>query len=137
RSTDPIPTPPAFYAEPPYIGSHTFVGRRAELEQLSDWASAANQGTVLLLEAIGGSGKSMLTWEWATKHATAVRKDWAGRFWYSFYERGAVMTDFCRRALSYITGTSPDLLKSKNTRELGERLLLHLRARPCLLILDG
>jgi hypothetical protein len=38
-----------------------------------------------LFDAIGGSGKSMLTWEWTTEHATQVRADWAGRFWYSFY----------------------------------------------------
>ena len=48
-----------------------------------------------MFEAIGGSGKSMLTWEWVTNHATDVRKDWAGRFWYSFYEKGALMADFC------------------------------------------
>lgn len=99
-----IPTAPAFYAEPPYIGSHQFVGREAQLDTLSDWAAAADPHAVLLFEAIGGSGKSMLTWEWATKHATKVRNDWAGRFWYSFYERGAEMADFCRRALAYITG---------------------------------
>ena len=28
------PTPPAFYAEPPYIGSHEFVGRQAQLDVL-------------------------------------------------------------------------------------------------------
>ena len=33
-----IPKPPAFHAEPAYLGSHEFVGRRAELETLDDWA---------------------------------------------------------------------------------------------------
>ena len=37
----PIPAPPAFYAEPPYIGSHEFVGRKAQLEILNDWAAPA------------------------------------------------------------------------------------------------
>ena len=32
---DPIPTPPAFYAEPSYIGSHKFVGREPQLDVLS------------------------------------------------------------------------------------------------------
>jgi hypothetical protein len=32
--SDPIPPPPAFYAEPPYLGSHDFVGRRDQLETL-------------------------------------------------------------------------------------------------------
>ena len=52
------------YAEPRYIGSHAFVGRVAELETLSDWASPSEPHPVLLYEAIGGTGKSMLTWEW-------------------------------------------------------------------------
>lgn len=97
---DPIPTPPAFYAEPPYIGSHKFVGRQAQLDTLSDWATPADSHPVLLFEAIGGTGKSILTWEWTTTYSANARTDWAGRFWYSFYERGATMTDFCRRALA-------------------------------------
>jgi hypothetical protein len=133
----PIPAPPAFYAEPPYIGSHAFVGRKAELDRLSDWAAPADPHSVLLFEAIGGTGKSMLTWEWTTKHATAVRGDWAGRFWYSFYEKGAVMADFCRRAVAYITGRPLEELRKKKTPELSDLLLRHLQARPWLLVLDG
>jgi len=135
--TDPIPAPPAFYAEPPYIGSHQFVGRQAQLDVLSDWAAPSDQHPVLLFDAIGGSGKSMLTWEWTTKHATEIRKDWAGRFWYSFYERGAIMADFCRHALAYITREPLDTFRKVKTPELAERLLHHLRDRSWLLILDG
>ena len=135
--TDSIPAPPAFYAEPPYIGSHKFVGRDAQLQTLSDWAAAANPHPVLLFEAIGGSGKSMLTWEWTTKQATNVRKDWAGRFWYSFYEKGAVMADFCGRALAYMTGRPLKEFRRKKTAALSELLLHQLRAQPWLLILDG
>jgi Domain of unknown function (DUF4062) len=134
---DPIPTPPAFYPEPPYIGSHQFVGRAAQLETLSDWASAADPHPVLLFEAIGGTGKSMLTWEWTTQHATKVRADWAGRFWYSFYEKGAVMADFCRHALAYITKRPLEDFRKKKTLELSELLLHQLQARPWLFVLDG
>src|ERR1035437_2908841 len=137
QTADPIPAPPGFYAEPPYIGSHQFVGRQAQLEVLSDWAVPADQHPVLLFDAIGGSGKSMLTWEWTTKHATEVRGDWAGRFWYSFYERGAIMADFCRRALAYITREPLDSFTKLKTPELGERLIHHLQDRPWLLVLDG
>jgi hypothetical protein len=91
---DLIPKPPAFYAEPPYIGSHKFLGRKAQLETLSDWAAPADPHPVLLFEAIGGAGKSMLTWEWTTNHAAKVRGDWAGRFWYSIYEKCAIMPDY-------------------------------------------
>ena len=37
-----IPTPPAFYAEPDYIGSHEFVGRDSQLQELDDWAKPAD-----------------------------------------------------------------------------------------------
>jgi tetratricopeptide (TPR) repeat protein len=138
----PIPHPPAFYAEPDYIGSHKFVGRAAELQILSDWAAPADPTNLLLFEAIGGNGKSMLTWEWTTnpRHAVAARpadKPWAGRFWYSFYERGAIMADFCQRALAYVTGRSLEDFAKKKTAELKDELLAQLHAKPWLLILDG
>jgi hypothetical protein len=134
-SSDLLPIPPAFYAEPPYIGSHRFVGRKEQLVTLSQWAAPADSHPILLFEAIGGTGKSMLTWEWTTKYSTTVR--WAGRFWYSFYEKGAVMADFCQRALAYMTQRPLEELRKKKTVELGELLLHQLRARPWLLILDG
>jgi len=133
----PVPTPPAFYAEPPYLGSHAFVGRRAELERLSDWALPTEPHPILLFEAIGGTGKSMLTWEWVTNHAPTVRSDWEGRFWYSFYDKGAQLATFCRYALVYITGEPPEIFDKVETLQLGERLTHHLRERPWLFVLDG
>jgi tetratricopeptide (TPR) repeat protein len=134
---DPIPTPPAFYAEPRHIGSHKFVGRQAQLDVLNDWAVPADTHPVIFFDAIGGSGKSMLTWEWTTNYAGKIRSDWAGIFWYSFYERGASMADFCRHALGYITRQPPDSFTKMKTAELGDRLLHHLQSRSWLFILDG
>jgi len=134
---DPIPLPPAFYAEPPYIGSHTFVGRQTQLDTLSEWATPADSHSILLFEAIGGTGKSILTWEWTTKFSSSVREDWAGRFWYSFYEKGSTMLDFCRRALVYMTRQPRSNFKERNTAELAELLIHQLQAQPWLIILDG
>lgn len=140
--TKTIPKPPELYAQPDYIGSHKFIGRAAELQVLSDWANPADPTNLLLFEAIGGNGKSMLTWEWTTnpRHALAARpadKPWAGRFWYSFYEGGAIMADFCQRALAYMTERPLEEFAKKKTAELKEELLAQLHARPWLLILDG
>jgi len=132
-----LPAPPAFYAAPDYIGCNNFIGRQAQLQLLNAWAQAADPTSVLLFEAIGGTGKSMLTWEWTTKHATNVRGDWAGRFWYSFYEKGAVMRGFCQHALAYMTRQSLEAFANKSTAEMGNQLLVALRQRPWLLILDG
>jgi len=132
-----IPIPAAFYAVPDYIGRHNFVGRKTQLRLLSDWAKPSDPTSVLLFEAIGGSGKSMLTWEWTTKHATVVRSDWAGRFWYSFYEQGAIMRSFCQHALAYMTQTPLEAFEKKTTAEMRVELLAQLHRRPWLLILDG
>ena len=134
---DGIPAPPALYAEPRYIGSHAFVGRAAQLATLNDWAGSAEAHPLLLFEAIGGTGKSMLAWEWTTRHARDARDDWAGVFWYSFYEKGAVIADFCRRVLAYMTGQPVEAFRKKKQPELSELLARQLQARPWLLILDG
>jgi len=47
----------------------------------------------MVVEAIGGMGKSMLTWQWVNHRAAGLGVEWAGRFWYSFYERGADMRE--------------------------------------------
>jgi hypothetical protein len=123
-------------AKPIYIASRSFVGRQAELETLSEWASPADSHAILLFEAIGGAGKSMLAWEWATKHAPGIRDDWKGRFWYSFYEKSATMLDFCREALAYM-GKWRSRHRRMNTFELAKELVQQLQAGPWLLVLDG
>jgi hypothetical protein len=151
-----MPEPPAFHAHPSYPVSTKFHGRAQELTELRDWAGAAEP--IMLIEAIGGMGKSMLTWEWVTNNAEADRTDaerrvpnkarrngskprqpagWSGRFWYSFYERGADMRDFCVTALEYITRRPRSELLARPMPELVEDLLFHLHAKPFLLVLDG
>jgi hypothetical protein len=135
-----IPTPPAFYAEHDYIGRHNFIGRAAQLEVLSDWAKPSDTANVLLFEAIGGNGKSMLTWHWVNHHAVKARADdepWAGRFWYSFYEKGAIMRHFCQHALAYMTGQPLEAFEKTPMAELRSDLIAQLHLKPWLLILDG
>ncbi|MFZ4508197.1 MAG: ATP-binding protein [Fimbriimonas sp.] len=134
------PEPPPFQAVPYYIGLHTFIGRKAQLQTLTDWAKPSDSHSILLFESIGGNGKSMLTWEWVTKHAEAAREGddpWAGRFWYSFYEQGAIVRDFCQHALAYMTGKQLKDFAETPMADLRAELLTQLHARPWLLILDG
>jgi hypothetical protein len=132
-----IPKPPDFYAEPEYIASNVFVGRDDQLSDLNGWATPSDSDPVLLFEAIGGMGKSMLTWQWVRNRSTRVRDDWAGRFWYSFYERGAQFSDFLQHALAYVTGEPLDGFRAMKSRELGSQLVSRLKERPWLLVLDG
>jgi len=133
----PRPSAPALRALPPYIGSHDFVGRSAELGVLDDWASPADPHPVLVFEALGGNGKSMLTWHWVSQRVPSGRAEWAGRFWYSFYEQGATLAGFCREALSYMGGVPVREFAGMRTPELADRLLAEIDRERWLLVLDG
>jgi tetratricopeptide (TPR) repeat protein len=137
RPGNSLPRPPALASLPQYLGSHEFVGRQAELQRLDDWSAAADPNPVLLFDAMGGSGKSILTWHWLTTRAVRCRSDWAGRFWYSFYEKGAVMSEFVQNALAYISRKPVRSFTNRTPEELSVQLIEQLQARPWLMVLDG
>lgn len=137
ESATTLPRPPELAALPKYLGSHKFVGRGDELRTLNDWCGEADPNPMLLFEAMGGSGKSMLTWKWLNEDAPSVRSDWAGRFWFSFYEKGAVMAGFCRYALAYMTGRPVEDFFKLRTPQLADLLVAELDRRHWLLVLDG
>ena len=91
RAVGPIRAP-VFHAVPPYVGSAPFTGRADDLAALDDWASSADP--VMVVEAIGGTGKSALAWEWARERAPAAVEGLAGRLWWSFYDGSASITRF-------------------------------------------
>ncbi len=130
------PRPPELWAVPLFTPGHEFVGRRRELQLLDDWA-LDQENPLLLFEAIGGMGKSMLTWQWAKQHARQTRPDLAGVFWYSFYERGGDMTDFARHALAYITDRPVEDFRGRRRAALADELIPLLGQEPWLLVLDG
>ena len=131
-----LTAPPAFhYVRTPYIEKQGFAGRTRELTLIDDWATGND--AMLLFQAIGGMGKSMLTWHWLKNRAAAVRSDWAGQFWYSFYEQGADLNDFCIHALAYIRHEPPSKFRGRGTVVLADELLRELNERPFLMVLDG
>ncbi|MGV3618118.1 MAG: DUF4062 domain-containing protein [Fimbriimonas sp.] len=131
-----IPPLPKLYAKPEYAVGLPFVGRREELRTLSEWSRERNPDPVLLFDAIGGSGKSMLTWQWVTEHAREER-EWAGIFWYSFYEEGATLAEFLRHALAYCSGRPLEEVQDLPSEEVVQEVLRQLRSRPFLFVLDG
>lgn len=132
---DKIPSLPVFYRVADYIPGHKFVGRTHELEQIDEWS--LDLTPLLLFTSIGGMGKSMLTWHWVTDCALKARRDWAGIFWYSFYERGADMREFCAHALAYTTGGSLSEFRQQKTAALIPKLTSVLHQKPWLFVLDG
>ncbi|MFL6275628.1 MAG: tetratricopeptide repeat protein [Blastocatellia bacterium] len=139
-----IPKPPETYIAHPYTLLQTpdLIGRQQELNLLTDWVakpgSAVYQARIFNVVAIGGMGKSALTWKWFNDIAPNEMKPLAGRLWWSFYESDATFENFIIRALAYVTGRAREDIQ-KNTRpgEREEMLLAVLDREPFLFVLDG
>jgi hypothetical protein len=105
-----IPTAPAPYIAHPYslLQTREVVGRRAELHQLTDWvtvnAIVPRDVRLFNIIAIGGMGKSALTWKWFNDIAPNELPYLAGRMWWSFYESDTYFENFVIRALAYAAG---------------------------------
>ena len=130
-----IPKAPAFHATPPYVGSTQFTGRIADLERLDSWARSSDP--VMVVEAIGGTGKSALTWEWGQSRAETVIDGYSGGLWWSFYGRSASITRFMQEVLVYVSELTLDDVRKIDRTELVPLVLAAVRERPLLLVLDG
>jgi tetratricopeptide (TPR) repeat protein len=125
-----LPQPPKLLAVPNFVSGHKFVGRVVELSELDKWAASSDP--LIVIEAIGGAGKSALAWHWMTSRAK-----FEGAFWYSFYEGGADMAAFAAYALAYATGRPLKDFRGRQVSDLAPDLLLELHKHPYLLVLDG
>jgi tetratricopeptide (TPR) repeat protein len=115
----------------PYPMPPNFTGRAAERAMLSEWLDADADHPLLLLCALGGFGKSALTWHWLL-HDVDPRR-WPRAVWWSFYEGDASFDSFLRETLTYL-GADPSSL---GPRQQADALLRSLHQPGTLLILDG
>ena len=138
-----IPAAPKEYIAHPYtlLQTHRLVGRQMELRLLTDWVTKRQEqvywARILNIIAIGGMGKSALTWKWFTDIAPQEMNPLAGRMWWSFYESDATFENFVTRALAYVTGRSIDEAQKLPPAEREAQLLAALDREPFLLALDG
>lgn len=72
-----------------YGASEFFAGRDSERAMLSAWVSADTQHHVLCLVALGGFGKSALTWHWLEHDLPKLEGRPKRVLWWSFYESAA------------------------------------------------
>ena len=117
-----IPAPPEAYIAHPYtlLQTHRLIGRQAELNLLTDWVAGKTLGvsetprvSIFNIVAIGGMGKSALTWKWFNEIAPQEMRPLAGRMWWSFYESDATFENFVIRALAYVTGDGRERLQPR------------------------
>ncbi len=138
-----IPAPPEPYIAHPYVLSQAkgLIGRQAELNLLTDWFTGKNGlGGVRIFNvvAIGGMGKSALTWKWFNEIAPQQPCPlMAGRMWWSFYESDANFENFIIRALAYVGRISIEESQKMPPGQREEKLLSILDREPHLLVLDG
>src|SRR6266700_1125190 len=137
-----IPEPPEPYIAHPYTLLQTnLVGRQAELNLLTDWVanprSKMYQAHILSVVAIGGMGKSALTWKWFNDIAPQEMHPLAGRLWWSFYESDATFENFVIRALAYVSRQTREDIQKLSPPEREAQLLSILDREPFLLVLDG
>lgn len=137
-----IPLPPEPYIAHPYtlLQVRSLVGRKTELEMLTDWVTGDPRYVdvrIFSVVAIGGMGKSALTWTWFNDVAPQEMTPLAGRLWWSFYESDATFENFVTRALAYVSRTSLQEVRKLSLSEREDRLLHILDREPFLLALDG
>lgn len=141
-SSSTIPSPPEPYIAHPYtlLDTQGLFGRKTELQLLTDWVnnpySNLYQNHIFSVIAIGGMGKSALTWKWFNE--VAPQSDpFAGRLWWSFYESDARYESFITRALAYVMDVPDKTVQKLNLAQREEKLLVTLDKQPFLLVLDG
>jgi tetratricopeptide (TPR) repeat protein len=137
-----VPTPPDPYIAHPYtlLQSRDLIGRQAELNALTDWVAKLDSQVfprIFCFVAIGGMGKSALTWKWFNQIAPNEMKQLAGRMWWSFYESDATFENFLSRALCYVSEQREEEVRALPWPEREAQLLQHLNEKPYLFALDG
>ncbi|MBV9258674.1 MAG: DUF4062 domain-containing protein [Ktedonobacteraceae bacterium] len=137
-----IPQPPEAYIAHPYVLLQTrLLGRRNELNRLTNWVTRSGsdiyQARILSIVAIGGMGKSALTWKWFNDIAPYEMRPLAGRLWWSFYESDASFENFVIRALAYVSRRSKEDIRKLSPQEREEELFDILNREPFLIVLDG
>lgn len=138
-----IPEPPETFIAHPYtlLQTHRLVGRQEELNLLTDWVakpqSQVYAAHILNVVAIGGMGKSALTWHWFDKIAPQEMKPLAGQMWWSFYESDATFENFVTRALAYVTRQPLAEVEQIPAPDREAQLLAALDREPFLIVLDG
>ncbi|MBE0683305.1 MAG: toll/interleukin-1 receptor domain-containing protein [Anaerolineales bacterium] len=125
-------TPEGWFLAHPYGMPPNFTGRREERNMLTGWLNSDKDHPLLIIRALGGFGKSALTWHWLT-HDVDAKQFPAVVFW-SFYEGDASFENFLKETLKYLGVPNAEQLNPRQQTEI----LLNLLQRPgLLLILDG
>ena len=114
----------------PYPMPPNFTGRIAERASLTHWLKEDSENRLCILRALGGFGKSALTWHWLT-HDVDIKEYPKVVFW-SFYESDASFEHFIEETLKYLKLEVP-----QGGRPQVDELLKAVQTQKILIIMDG
>ncbi len=127
-----IPLAPRPYLAHPYALPRNFTGRTEEMRLLTEWLKFDKE-PMCIVEAIGGMGKSAMTWKWLQHEVIDTNLPVEGIVWWSFYDQG--FEDFIHHLYEYcVPQAVRDQRQSKD--ELTE-VITALANHQFLLVLDG
>ena len=135
-SPEGIPTPPTPYFAHPYPLQENFTGRESERKELTEWFTKGSC-PMFAYVAIGGMGKSALTWYWLQEDIIKQGLAPEGIIWWSFYDREARFETFLMKAIQYASKGEKDPKEIPATRDRMETLYTFLCNNRFLLVLDG
>ncbi len=114
----------------PYPMPPNFTGRVAERAMLTQWLADDSENRLFILRALGGFGKSALTWHWLTHDVNP--ETWTKVVFWSFYEGDASFEHFLEETLKYLKLDVP-----QGKRDQVDALLNGMQSQKVLLIMDG
>lgn len=114
----------------PYAMSPNFTGRVTERNMLSQWLNEDKQHSLFILRALGGFGKTALSWYWLTHDVDSAK--WQKVVWWSFYEGDANFENFISATLDYLKIEKPE-----GQRNQVDKLLDVMKKENLLLVIDG
>lgn len=131
-----LPIPPAHYFAHPYPLQENFTGRLSERQELTEWFTKDAKPMFAYI-AIGGMGKSALTWYWLQEDIIKQGLAPEGIIWWSFYDREARFETFLEKAIKYVSKGEKDTKQIPGVRDKMETLYTFLCNNRFLIVLDG
>ena len=129
-----LPNPP--YFGHPYALQENFTGRVQERNMLTDWLKNDHY-PLLAVIAIGGMGKTALSWYWLNEDVIGSEKQPKKVLWWSFYDRELGFARFLKKAIEHFGEGEIDWKKLESAWDQMDFLIDILRKNRYLLVLDG
>ncbi|HUV01995.1 MAG TPA: hypothetical protein VMW67_00860 [Desulfobacteria bacterium] len=133
-----VPTPPTPYFAHPYPLQKNFTGRETERNDLTEWFQTDSHPICAYI-AIGGMGKSALSWYWLQEDVIKRGLAPEGIIWWSFYEKEkeAGFEHFLDHAIEYASRGETDPKKIDSPRDKMDALYSLLSEKKFLVVFDG